>query len=57
LPRMLAAGTRLVALSLFVEVASWEFEKCWECIAARVPLLYDFGDSLSRHSNGRGRPL
>ena len=42
----------------------WEFERCWECVAARVPLLYDFfvgcwrlGNSLSRHSYGGGRLL
>jgi hypothetical protein len=25
----------------------WEFEKCWECVAARVPLLYDFFGGLA----------
>jgi hypothetical protein len=30
----------------------WEFERCWECVAARVPLLYDFFGG-----NGAGRLL
>jgi hypothetical protein len=25
----------------------WEFEECWECVAARVPLLYDFFGGLA----------
>jgi hypothetical protein len=25
----------------------WEFEKCWECIATRVPLLYEFFGGLA----------
>jgi hypothetical protein len=25
----------------------WEFEKCWECVAHRVPLLHDFFGGLA----------
>jgi hypothetical protein len=25
----------------------WKFEKCWECIAARVPLIYEFFGGLA----------
>jgi hypothetical protein len=25
----------------------WEFERCWECVATRVPLLYDFFGGLA----------